>query len=110
MAPKPVHFLGDSLKRLRAFPEIARRDAGHPLDRLQHGLQPYDSKPMPTIGPGVEEIRVRDPSGAFRVICLARRRDSIYVLHAFQKKTQRTALLDIELARQRLANLKDGKA
>jgi phage-related protein len=56
---------------------------------------------MPTIGPGVREIRVRDVSGAFWVIFIARFQEAIYVLHAFQKKTQKTAALDIELARQR---------
>ena len=64
---KSVQFLGDSLKRLREFPEDARHDAGYQLDKLQRGLQPDDFKPMPTIGKGVEEIRrmggVRDVSG-----------------------------------------------
>lgn len=107
MQHKPVHFPGDLLKRLRAFPVNARRDAGHQLDRLQQGLRPDGFKPMPAVGPGVEEIRVRDEAGVFRVIYLARRPESIYVLHAFQNKTQRTSPLDIELAKRRLDALKE---
>ena len=98
-------FLGDSLKCLRDFPEDARQDAGYQLDKVQHGEQPDDFKPMPSIGRGVEEIRVRDDSGAYRVIYTARFADAVYVLHAFQKKTQATAKRDIDLARARYSEL-----
>ena len=105
MPAKPIEFLGDSLRSLREFPDDAKRDAGSQLDRVQHGLQPEDFKPMPTIGKGVEEIRVRDDTGAYRVIYTARLADAIYVLHAFQKKTQATSKRDIDLAKQRFALL-----
>jgi phage-related protein len=65
---KPIVFVGDSLKRLREFPEEARQDAGYQLDRVQRGQTPDDSKPMPSIGKGVEEMRVWDESGTCRVI------------------------------------------
>ena len=65
---KEVEFLGDTLKRITAFPENARRAAGFQIRRLQQGLQPLDYKPMPTIGKGVEEIRIRDEEGAYRII------------------------------------------
>ena len=105
MPVKPIEFLGDSLRNLREFPDDAKRDVGYQLDRVQHGLQPDDFKPMPTIGKGVEEIRVRDDSGAYRVIYTARLADAVYVLHAFQKKTQATSKRDIELAKQRFVLL-----
>ena len=105
MPAKPIEFLGDSLRILREFPDDAKRDAGYQLDRVQHGLQPDDFKPMPAIGKGVEEIRVRDDTGAYRVIYTARLADAIYVLHAFQKKTQATSKRDIDLAKQRFALL-----
>ena len=105
MPIKPIEFLGDSLRSLREFPDDAKRDAGYQLDRVQHGLQPDDFKPMPAIGKGVEEIRVRDDTGAYRVIYTARLADAIYVLHAFQKKTQATSKRDIDLAKQRFALL-----
>jgi phage-related protein len=98
---KPIRFAGDALAELRAFPQAARHDAGYQLHRVQCGEQPDNFKPMPDIGQGVEELRVRDATGAYRVIYTARLADVVYVLHAFQKKTQRTAPADVELARQR---------
>jgi len=102
---KPVEFRGSTLNDLRAFPASARREAGHQLDLIQHGQEPDDWKPMATIGPGVREIRVRDASGAFRVICVAKFIDAIYVLHCFQKKTQKTSKADLALAEKRYRDL-----
>jgi phage-related protein len=103
---KPVRFLGDSLERLREFPEDARNDAGYQLEHVQRGEQPDDYKPMPSIGKGVEEIRVRADSGIYRIIYTARIADAVYVLHAFQKKTQATSKRDIATARERFAQLR----
>lgn len=105
MTIKHVEFRGNALDELRSFPEEARRAAGYQIDRVQHGYDPDDWKPMPSIGKGVREIRVREASGAFRVIYLAKREDAVYVLHCFQKKTQKTATSDIELARNRFREL-----
>lgn len=99
---KRISFLGDSLNRLRDFPDDARSQAGHQLNEVQEGRDPDDWKPMKTIGPGVREIRVREASGAFRVIYLATLPDMVLVLHAFQKKTEATATKDIDLAAARL--------
>ena len=101
---KPVHWLGDSLARLRGFPRHAMRETGHQLELVQEGREPKDWKPMSAIGIGVNELRVR-AGGAFRVIYVAKFSEAVYVLHAFQKKSQRTALLDVELARSRFRNL-----
>ena len=68
---------------------------------VQVGREPSDWKPMPAIGPGACEIRVRDVSGAYRVVYVAKLADAVYVLHAFKKQTQRTGLVDLELARRR---------
>ena len=102
---KPIRFLGDSLQRLREFPEEVRQDAGYQLDKVQRGVTPDDFKPMPSIGKGVEEIRVWDDSGTYRVIYAARRAEAVYVLHAFQKKTQATSKRDIDIAKARFAKL-----
>jgi phage-related protein len=99
---KDIEFLGDSLDVLRGFPARARRMAGFQLDRVQRGREPFDWRPMTSIGPGSREIRVRDDTGAFRVIYLARLVDAVYVLHCFQKKSQRTPQGDIDIARRRL--------
>uniref|UniRef100_Q02AH7 Phage-related protein n=1 Tax=Solibacter usitatus (strain Ellin6076) TaxID=234267 RepID=Q02AH7_SOLUE len=103
-----MRFLGDSLQCLREFPEDARHDAGYQLDKVQRGEQPDDFKPMVSVGKGVEELRVTDDSGAYRVIYVARRADAVYVLHAFQKKTQATPKKDIDTAKRRFAQLQRG--
>ena len=99
---KPLIFLGSAREDLRAFPEDARRGMGFQLDRVQRGREPDDWKPMPSIGTGVREIRFRDVAGAFRVIYVARFEEAIYVLHAFEKKTQQTSRRDLLVAKQRL--------
>ncbi|MDE3148338.1 MAG: type II toxin-antitoxin system RelE/ParE family toxin [Acidobacteriota bacterium] len=105
---KPIRFLGDSLKVLRDFPKDARQNAGYQLEKVQNGKAPDDFKPMPVIGRGVEEIRVRDTSGIFRVLYTARLDEAVYVLHAFQKKTRATAKRDIAIAQQRFGQLMRG--
>jgi phage-related protein len=60
---------------------------------------------MPSIGPGVRELRVREASGAFRVIYVANLPTAIYVLHAFQKKTRATPKADLDLAARRLRGI-----
>jgi len=98
---KPLGFLGSSRDDLTAMPAGVRHDIGVELMRVQFGGNPVDFKPMPTVGAGAYEIRVRDASGAFRAIYVAKFEAAVYVLHAFQKKTPRTAKVDIDLARVR---------
>lgn len=102
---KPICFLGNSLEALRDFPEDVRQDAGYQLDQVQRGKQPSDFKPMPAVGKGVEELRIWDETGTYRVIYLARLKEAVYVLHAFQKKTLATARRDIEVAKSQYAEL-----
>jgi len=102
---KPVEFLGDSLEALMQFPRGARRDAGFQLDKVQRGLLPDDWKPMKTVGAGVNEIRVRDAAGAYRVIYIARIAEAVFVLHCFRKKSRRTAPADIAVAQNRYKQL-----
>jgi phage-related protein len=98
---KPLQFMGTSHSDLKAFPDEARRDAGFNLNFVQRGLDPENWKPMKTVGVGVNEIRVRDATGAYRVIYLATRPEAVYVLHCFQKKTEQTGQHDIDLAKKR---------
>ncbi|WP_284776749.1 type II toxin-antitoxin system RelE/ParE family toxin [Agrobacterium sp. lyk4-40-TYG-31] len=102
---KTIRFRGSALGDLRAFPETARREAGYQLDKVQNEQMPTDWKQMATVGKGVQEIRIRDESGAFRVIYVAKFSDAIYVLHCFQKKTQKTSKADIDLAATRYGDL-----
>lgn len=105
MDAKPVEFRGSALQDLRAFPEAARREAGYQLDQIQRGREPDNWKPMNTVGQGVREIRIRDAAGAFRVLYVAKFDDAVYVLHRFQKKTQKTGKADLNLAAQRHRDL-----
>lgn len=102
---KMLRFWGGALDSLRAFPSSARREAGYQLDKVQKGEPPNDWKPMATVGKGVQEIRIRDEAGAFRVIYIAKFADAVYVLHCFKKKTQKTAKADLELAAKRYRDL-----
>lgn len=90
---------------LRGFPSGARRATGFQLDLVQNGRDPDDWKPMTTIGRGVREIRVRDEAGAFRVIYVAKFAHAVFVLHCFEKKSQRTSRPDIDLATRRYRDL-----
>jgi len=98
---KDVRFVGSSLDDLKHFPVSARREAGFELSNVQSGLQPSDWKPMSSVGAGAAEIRIKDATGIYRVIYVARFEEAVYVLHAFEKKTRKTRKADIALARAR---------
>jgi phage-related protein len=102
---KRLAFVGSSRSDLKDFPDTARRKAGFQLERVQRGLEPEDWKPMTSVGPGVREIRIKEVSGAFRLIYVAAFAEAVFVLHAFQKKTQRTPLRDLDLATARYKEL-----
>lgn len=104
MNVKELRFVGSSLDDLRNFPEEARRVAGFELRAVQNGLNPQDWKPMRSIGPGVKEIRIH-VLGEWRIVYVAKRINAIYVLHAFQKKNQKTSKNDILLARKRFKEI-----
>jgi phage-related protein len=92
----------------KAFPDSARHAATYQLEKIQRGELPDDWKPMSAIGVGVSEIRIRDAAGAFRLIYVARFANAIYVLHAFQKKSQKTSWQDVDLARKRFRSIRGG--
>jgi len=85
---------------VRAFAKDARKRAGYELYRVQQGLDPTDWKPIPSVGPGVREIRIHT-DGEHRVVYVARFDEAIYVLHAFEKKTRKTRRADIDVAGKR---------
>lgn len=103
---KPLRFVGSSLDDLRDFPAEARRQAGFELYAIQRGLEPSDCRPMPIVGKGAREIRIH-VLGEWRVLFVSKFADAIYVLHSFQKKSQKTRREDIELARQRYQQVKE---
>ena len=104
MAVKPLLWLGSSRADLRAFPDEARREAGHELFKVQQGEEPSDWKPLPAVGAGVNELRIHT-GVSHRVIYIAKFVEAVYVLHAFEKRSRKTHRADLEMARTRLGQL-----
>ncbi len=102
MTQKPIRWVGSALKDLCRFAVNAKREAGYQLYRVQGGLAPTDWKPMSSVGRGVHEIRIRGGRD-YRVFYVAVFEEAVYVLHAFEKRTQKTRAADIELGQKRLA-------
>lgn len=101
---RPVVWLRDSKKNIRAFPEEAQKLLGDELQLIQFGGMPKDAKPFKGVGGGVLEIALRYASDAYRVIVAVQIGKRLYVLHAFQKKSKKgieTPKRDVELIRQR---------
>ncbi len=98
---KQIRWVGSAYDDLLAFPKDARREAGFQLGKVQAGLEPTDWKPFEAVGAGTREIRLRDASGAYRVMYVAKFEEAIYVLHCFQKKTQTTSKQDRAIAEAR---------
>ena len=105
MKSKEIIFWGDSLKVIRAFPDEARNEIGTRLREVQEGGTPHDSRGMNIIASGVREIRVSVDQNQFRTVYVAKFSEAVYVLHAFQKKTQKTPHKDIELASKRFKQI-----
>ncbi len=102
---KDIRFISSSLSDIKHFPLSVKREIGYQLDRVQRDLDPIDWKSMKSIGQGVREVRIRDVNGIYRVIYIASYLNAVIVLHAFQKKTQKTAKKDLDLAKNRFKNL-----
>jgi phage-related protein len=104
MAEKPLLWLGSARRDLRAFPDDARQEAGYQLSRVQHGEEPVDWKPLPSVGLGVMEIRIRT-TVAHRVIYVAKFPEAVYVLHAFEKRARKIGAVDLAAAKKRWNDL-----
>jgi phage-related protein len=102
-----IQPLKQCIKEIEEFPEEVRGDLADALARLQEGqtLGMPLSRPMPSIGAGVHELRFRDRSGIYRVIYYLAGAGTIWLLHAFNKKTAQTPRHNIEVARERLRRI-----
>ena len=98
---KPIVWLGNSRDMVRDWPTRTKKRAGEELFRLQIGSEPLHWRSMNSVGRGVREIKISE-GGEHRVFYVTRRKEGIVVLHAFEKKTQRTAKSDLDLGKQRL--------
>ena len=101
-----VVWEGNSREVLQGFPEGVRQNLGFQLWQLQQGERPSDYRPLPSIGPGVFELRDQDERGWYRVVYLSRINDVIHLLHCFEKKSREMPRRDFERAKQRLKAVK----
>jgi phage-related protein len=104
---KPAIFHPEALAAIRSFPAEVRQELGKAIYDLQCGakLGMPVSRPMPVVGAGVEELRIRDKSGSYRAFYLARLAKGVFVIHAFVKKTQETPQREIAIGAKRLKEL-----
>lgn len=105
---KPIRWLGTTREDICRLRPPIRFELGQQLLRLQMGLMPNSYKPMNSVGPGAYEVRVRDADGAARLMYVTKFHDTISVLHVFTKKSMRTPQSDIDLARKRYREARDG--
>ena len=103
---KSIEWLGDSLEMIQGFCRPVKIALGSDLQLLQKGEKPLHARPMKIVGRGVWELRAKDGTGQFRLLYVVKHGSRIYVLHAFQKKTQKTRKSDIDLGRSRLKEIK----
>ena len=101
---KPITWLGNSKEVIRSWPEMTRKRAGEELFRLQIGSEPLHWRSMKSVGRGVREIKISE-GGQQRVFYLTRRNEGVFILHAFEKRTRRTAKSEIDLGKQRLKSI-----
>ena len=101
-----IAWEGDSREVLKALPEAVTENFGFELWQLQQGERPRDYRPLPSIGPGVFELRDQDERSWYRVVYLSRIEDVVYVLHCFEKKSREMPKKDFEKAKQRLKAVK----
>ena len=108
---KPIDFHPKALEFIRTQTTAIRRQAGEALRGLQKGMalgMPL-SKPMPTIAPGVSELRIKDATVTVRVFYAIGKEDAIVVFHAFLKKSQKTLMREVNLGQRRLQEVLDAK-
>jgi phage-related protein len=97
---KQIIWLGKTHERVKSYSNSVKQEIGYNLEKIQRGLEPSDWKPMLSVGHGVKEIRIHQEN-EYRVLYVAKFAGSIYVLHAFVKKSQQTQKRDIDLTKQR---------
>lgn len=99
-----IQILKSCQKEIADFPLPIREDLADALARLEEGhvLSMPLSRPMPIIGKGVHELRLKERSGIYRVVYVLLSADNIYLLHGFQKKTEAIPFQNVELAKRRL--------
>lgn len=108
MLEKEIYWIGSSLNDLKSFPHAVRQYFGYELHKLQKGGIANDIKALSGKNlHGVWELRERYDTNAYRVIYTVKIKDKIFVLHCFQKKTQKTSQKDINIIETRLKQISE---
>lgn len=102
---KEVIWVGSAKRDLDTFPEEAQQKLGYQLHLVQMGEEPDDFKYFPSVGKGVYEIRIWAADRTYRTFYVAKFEDYVYVLHCFEKKSEKTKQQDIEIAQKRYKEL-----
>jgi phage-related protein len=97
---KPIHWLGNTHKQVKEYPAEVKQEVGYQIDKIQRGEEPADWKVLSSVGHGVREIRIH-AENEYRVIYVAKFSEAVYVLHTLVKKTQKTAYMDLQMAKVR---------
>jgi phage-related protein len=109
-----LDFRGDSKEVLSSFPDEVKATFGFNLRRLQNGEAVLRVSPDASVGSGVFELKDQDERTWYRLLYLTRVLDVIYVLHCFEKDTNRTSRQDLDTAKTRLkevhAEIREKKA
>ena len=103
--PKPVIWMGDSREVLRDFPALVQDEVGFALYQAQVGSKHAGAKPLKGLGSGVLEVLSDHRGDTFRAVYTVRFAETVYVLHAFQKKSTKgiaTPARELDLVRARL--------
>ncbi|MCT1639194.1 type II toxin-antitoxin system RelE/ParE family toxin [Dietzia cinnamea] len=103
---RDVEFIGSSLDDLRSFPKDARDECGHGIYLVQQGEMPKSFKSMSQVGSGCYELRVQENDSWFRVFYVATLGETVWILHAFQKKSNQTSKRDIDIGKSRFKEAK----
>src|SRR3990172_5376949 len=104
MKLRPVEWMGDSLKQIKAMPEEVQKTIGWQLQQAQVGDMPGLAKTFKGVASGVFEIRKSYDTDTYRTVYAVQIGESIYVLHAFQKKAKKgiaTPKKDVDLINKR---------
>jgi phage-related protein len=107
---RPLVWMGNSRRNIRAFPDGAQKLIGDELQLIQYGGMPKDAKPFRGVGSGVLEVALRYDTDAYRTVVAVQLGENIYVLHAFQKKSKKgiaTPKHDVDLIKQRYKEAKE---
>ncbi len=105
VARKDIEWIGGSKEVLAGFPKDVRAKFAADLTLVRDGKAPVAYKQLPSVGRGVAELKSSYDKNTYRVLYVVRKRDKVYVLHAFMKKDQKISKKEMQIIKQRLKEI-----